>query len=149
MPINETSKHLQKVNIDLHVAVSFIKSLEDYLLNIREKFDYYLDKSKKFIEPRIRKRSVRRTRNEGASSNTNFTHEESLKIEVLYPIIDSLCVNLKMRKSAYEKRMSGGFHFFTKLQKLDVEHITESCEKVAEMYDRYLHRMSHFRMFTL
>ncbi|KAL7293229.1 hypothetical protein TKK_0013369 [Trichogramma kaykai] len=74
--INDTSKSLQKENTDLHVVVSLLKSLELYLLNLREKFEDYWTKANNFIKEakidvkttvRERTRSIKITRFEGSS----------------------------------------------------------------------------------
>ncbi|CAG5030257.1 unnamed protein product [Parnassius apollo] len=142
--INDTSKNLQKENMDLYIACSLLNSLELYLLDIRDKFDEFLEKAKSFTdicesestsEPRNRRRSVKLTRFEGESEHTQFTGDEKLKIEIFYPIIDSLCSNLKTRKTAYET-VNDNFKFFTALPNMTYEGIKECCEKLARKYDQ-------------
>lgn len=142
--INDTSKTLQKETMNLYVAVCLLKSLWSYLCSMREKFDDFYEKSKNLFEkldhenvntPRQKKRSVRLTRNEGPSSETNFTAEEQLKVEVFLPIIDSLCSNLQRRLSAYEI-LNNNFKFFTVLQELSLEQINDSCKNFAKIYDK-------------
>ncbi|CAK1592716.1 unnamed protein product [Parnassius mnemosyne] len=142
--INDTSKNLQKENMDLYIACSLLNSLELYLLDIRDKFDEILEKAKSFTdicesestsEPRNRRRSVKLTRFEGESEHTQFTGDEKLKIEIFYPIIDSLCSNLKTRKTAYET-VNDNFKFFTALPNMTYEGIKECCEKLARKYDQ-------------
>ncbi|CAH2088961.1 unnamed protein product [Euphydryas editha] len=130
--------------MDLYIACSLLNSLELYLLDIRDKFDEFLEKAKSFTdicesestsEPRNRRRSVKLTRFEGESEHTQFTGDEKLKIEIFYPIIDSLCSNLKTRKTAYET-VNDNFKFFTALPNMTYEGIKECCEKLARKYDQ-------------
>ncbi|CAK1592211.1 unnamed protein product [Parnassius mnemosyne] len=110
----------------------------------KDKFDEFLEKAKSFTdicesestsEPRNRRRSVKLTRFEGESEHTQFTGDEKLKIEIFYPIIDSLCSNLKTRKTAYET-VNDNFKFFTALPNMTYEGIKECCEKLARKYDQ-------------
>ena len=105
--IHLTNVALQKENINLSVVVNLLNSLEKYLVDTREKFFEYLDKTKKFVgikdisqnNQRKRTRSVKITRFQGAAADTAFNEEDGLKINIFYPIIDCLCLNIKKTQS--------------------------------------------------
>ena len=81
------------------------------LIRYKETFDVFLEKAKSLSDicetestskSRNRRSSVKLARFEGQSEDTQFTAEDKLKIKIFYPVIDSLCSNLKTRKAAYE-----------------------------------------------
>ncbi|XP_053989866.1 uncharacterized protein LOC128882312 [Hylaeus volcanicus] len=142
--INDTSKNLQRENMDLYIACSLLNSLELYLSDIREKFNAFLEKAKSFTDiyetestsdPINRRRSVKLTRFEGQSEDTQLTGDDRLKIEVFYRVIDSLCSNLRTIKAGYET-MNDDFKFFIALPDMKYEEIKECCEKLAKTYDQ-------------
>ncbi len=65
-----------------------------------------------FITQRAKKRSVRVTRNEGPSVDANLTVDTKFRVEVFYPILDSLNEGLSTRSVANE-RIKDRFLFYT------------------------------------
>ena len=124
------------------MASCLLKALELYLLNMRDKFDDFFLKAENLMEAREnlsdkrnRNRSVRLTRFDGSSEEAHFNPKEKLKITIFYPIIDSLCFNLKMRQSAYEK-LNDNFKFLTALHEMNTQQIEEACKYLANTYDQ-------------
>ncbi|CAB3252418.1 unnamed protein product [Arctia plantaginis] len=89
LKIHATNLTLQTEKIHLGIVVDLLDSLVNYLSNLRDQFDLYLGKAKKFAnidemsneDKRPKTRSVKLTRNEGSSQNTTFNACDSLRIE--------------------------------------------------------------------
>ncbi|XP_054009653.1 uncharacterized protein LOC128892986 [Hylaeus anthracinus] len=144
-------------NMDLYIACSLLNSLELYLSDIREKFNAFLEKAKSFTDiyetestsdPINRRRSVKLTRFEGQSEDTQLTGDDRLKIEVFYRVIDSLCSNLRTIKADYET-MNDDFKFFIALPDMKYEEIKECCEKLAKHMIKPSLQQLNVGMFTL
>ena len=137
--IHKTNLTLQKENINLAVVVNLLDCLEKYLENLRGKFEDYLNKAKELTrieeipKKRIRIRSNKITRYEGLSENTTYNEEDSLKIEIFYQIIDSLSLNIKQSRAAYDK-MKKDFSFYVNLREMGDEEIERNCKNLAEKY---------------
>lgn len=138
--IHNTNLTIQKESITLSVVVDLLESLEKFVNDKREKFYDYLNKAKSKADVdeiprthRLRKRSTNLTRFEGPAEDVIFDEENNLKIKIFYPIIDCLCLNIRVRKEAYCK-INTNFHFFTNIHNMNNESIEESCKNISQLY---------------
>jgi hypothetical protein len=115
---NMVSKTLQSEDVNLSDIVSLMNSLKTFVQSVRDDFDDCVEKAKEkrplaeysFTTQRAKKRRFRATRNEGPSVDANLTGDTKFRVEVFYPILDSLHEGLSTRSVAYE-RMNDRFFF--------------------------------------
>ncbi|XP_069494240.1 zinc finger MYM-type protein 1-like [Ambystoma mexicanum] len=144
---NETSKTVQKEDINLSVAVNIIQSLKLYVQEIRDKFNEYEVKAKaKAPEAdysdqgkRVKQRSSRLTGFEGAASDTVLQGRQKFHIETYLPIMDSIINGLTRRGDAY-KDISNRFGFLVNLRDMDGKEMSEHCIKLASYYHQDLEK---------
>lgn len=139
--IDRTSNYLQKETITLDVATNLFTALDDYIISLRDKFDYFESSAReknpnsdyKDLSQRTKRRSSRLTFFDGSATSVQLNGKERFKIETFIPIIDALGVHLKQRLSSY-KDISQRFGFFFRLKTLNCEELRQSCKEFAEIY---------------
>ena len=87
---NTTNKKLQAVNIDLGIVIKLYKSLEDYLITIREDFKYFEEKGKVVSNCSIYKTDVTRKKKRNVRFKFIFTYYCESKILYNYIIYISI-----------------------------------------------------------
>ncbi|KAF2889356.1 hypothetical protein ILUMI_16817 [Ignelater luminosus] len=108
--INETSNYLPKETITTDVATNLFTSLDDFIINLKDKFDYFESSAKeknpesdyKDLSQRTRGRSSRQIFFDGSAPSVQLNGREKFKVETLLPIIYTLSVHLKQRLSSYK-----------------------------------------------
>ncbi|KAG6456299.1 hypothetical protein O3G_MSEX009659 [Manduca sexta] len=139
--IDKTSNYLQGETITLDVATNLFTALDEYIISLRDKFDYFessakeknLESDYKDLSQRTRRRSSRQTFFNGSAQSVQLNGKERFKVETFIPIIDTLGVHLKRRLSSY-KNISQRFGLFFHLKTLNSEELRQSCREFAEFY---------------
>lgn len=139
--IDKISNYLQKETMTLDVATNMFTSLDDFIINLRDKFDYFESLAKqrnpesdyKDLAQRTKRRSSRQSFFDGSAPSVQLNGREKFKVETFLPIIDTLSVHLKQRLSSY-KNISKRFDLFFRLKTLNSEELRQSCKEFAEFY---------------
>ncbi|XP_065665692.1 uncharacterized protein LOC136087114 [Hydra vulgaris] len=137
---NETSKILQKENLNLDVAVRILKSLLHFIKDLRSQFENYQEKAKILLpntdyrdsSKRTKKRSRRMAFFDGEAEELEFQGSYKFKIETYLPVIDSLTSNLEKRTSAYEK-INDNFGFLVNIQTIANVELKDHCSNLAQI----------------
>ncbi|XP_065664586.1 zinc finger MYM-type protein 1-like [Hydra vulgaris] len=140
---NETSKILQKENLNLDVAVRILKSLLHFIKDLRSQFENYQEKAKILLpntdyrdsSKRTKKRSRRMAFFDGEAEELEFQGSYKFKIETYLPVIDSLTSNLEKRTSAYEK-INDNFGFLVNIQTIANVELKDHCSNLAQIYKK-------------
>ncbi|XP_065658777.1 uncharacterized protein LOC136083303 [Hydra vulgaris] len=140
---NETSKILQKENLNLDVAVWILKSLLHFIKDLRSQFENYQEKAKILLpntdyrdsSKRTKKRSQRMAFFDGEAEELEFQGSYKFKIETDLPVIDSLTSNLEKRTSAYEK-INDNFGFLVNIQTIANVELKDHCSNLAQIYKK-------------
>ena len=140
---NETSKILQKENLNLEVAVRILKSLLHFIKDLRSQFENYQEKAKILLpntdyrdsSKRTKKRSRRMAFFDGEAEELEFQGSYKFKIETYLPVIDSLTSNLEKRTSAYEK-INDNFGFLVNIQTIANVELKDHCSNLAQIYKK-------------
>ncbi|XP_065650374.1 zinc finger MYM-type protein 1-like [Hydra vulgaris] len=140
---NETSKILQKENLNLDVAVRILKSLLHFIKDLRSQFENYQEKAKILLpntdyrdsSKRTKKRSRRMAFFDGEAEELEFQGSYKFKIETYLPVIDSLTSNLEKRTSAYEK-INDNFGFLVNIQTIANVELKDHCSNLAQVYKK-------------
>ncbi|XP_065642588.1 uncharacterized protein LOC136074212 [Hydra vulgaris] len=140
---NETSKILQKENLNLDVAVRILKSLLHFIKDLRSQFENYQEKAKILLpntdyrdsSKRTKKRSRRMAFFDGEAEELEFQGSYKFKIETYLPVIDSLTSNLEKRSSAYEK-INDSFGFLVNIQTIANVELKDHCSNLAQIYKK-------------
>jgi hypothetical protein len=133
-----TSKALQDEKIALSTCSNLFESLEKYLEEVRNKFDYYETKAKEKlpeVDYRSRlKRKITRKRqvDEGNAPDTQLSDRDTFRVSAFLPVIDALSLNLRERATIY-KKIAGQFGFLTKLDMPDQKR-KKATEKLIKVY---------------
>lgn len=101
--IDKISNYLQKETITLDVATNMFTSLDDFIINLRDKFDYFESSTKeknpesdyKDLSQRAKRRSSHQSFFDGSAPSVQLNGREKFKIETFLPIIDTLSIHLK------------------------------------------------------
>ena len=120
---NETSKTLQKGNLNLDVAVHILKLLLYFIKNLTSQFEEYEEKAKMMLpnteytdeSKRTKKRSRRMAFFDSEAEEMEFQGSLKFKVETYLPVIDSLASNLEKRLTAYDK-INENFGFLVNIQ---------------------------------
>jgi hypothetical protein len=142
---NETSKTVQKENIDLQVVIKIINSLKFFIQSMRERFGEYEILAKEKTEnaeySNTNKRKQQRSKRffDGPAEETFFCGSENFKINTYLPIMDSLIDGLSRRNKAYEN-VYNKFRIFSNLKQLDLEEIKVQVEPLASFYPNDLNK---------
>ena len=111
--VDKTSKLLQDPTLEFGVAVQMLKSLKNFLLAHRSKFNEFLDSAKSLCghcnwkEKRALKR--KRMADEGSDTEIIQTREKQFETMVFFVILDTIASDLQHRINAYadiEKRFT-------------------------------------------
>lgn len=111
--VDKTSKLLQDPALEFGVAVQMLKSLKDFLLAQRSKFNEFLDSAKSLCghsnwkEKRALKR--KRLADDGSDTEIIQTREKQFETMVLLVIVDTIASDLQHRINAHaeiEKRFA-------------------------------------------
>ena len=101
---NETSKTLQKANLNLDVAVRILKSLLYFIKNLRSQFEEYKEKAKMILSntdesKRTKKMNTSRCMAffDGKAEEMEFQQSLKFKVGTYLPVVDSLTSNLEKR----------------------------------------------------
>ncbi|XP_065645337.1 zinc finger MYM-type protein 1-like [Hydra vulgaris] len=140
---NETSKILQKENLNLDVAVRILKSLLHFIKDLRSQFENYQEKAKILLpntdyrdsSKKTKKRSRRMAFFDGEAEELEFQGSYKFKIETYLPVIDSLTSNLEKRTSAYEK-INDNFGFLVNIQTIANVELKDHCSNLAQTYKK-------------
>ncbi|XP_065645536.1 zinc finger MYM-type protein 1-like [Hydra vulgaris] len=140
---NETSKILQKENLNLDVAVRILKSLLHFIKDLRSQFENYQVKAKILLpntdyrdsSKRTKKRSRRMAFFDGEAEELEFQGSYKFKIETYLPVIDSLTSNLEKRTLAYEK-INDNFGFLVNIQTIANVELKDHCSNLAQIYKK-------------
>lgn len=139
--IDKTSNNLQKKTITLDVATNLLTSLDDFINNLRDKFDDFESSAKeknprsdyKDLSQRTRVKSSRQSFFDGSGSSVQLYGKEKFKVETFLPIIDTLSVHLKQRSSLY-KDINQRFGLFFSLKTLSSTALRQCCKEFAKIY---------------
>jgi hypothetical protein len=142
---NMTSKKLQFINIDIFTVVELYESLIHYLIAIRNRksFEKYEDLAKKnshismYDESENRKKKRKLHSDETNSNITTFTKQEDLYINTYTVVIDTLLLELKIRKSAYDIILKK-FSFLFNIEQLPSVELQKSAEILQKSYPKDL-----------
>lgn len=142
---NMTSKKLQSINIDIFTVVELYESLIHYLKAIRNRksFDKYEDLAKEnshisiYDESENRKKKRKLHSDETNSNDTTFTKKEDLYINTYIVVIDTLLLELKRRKAAYDIILKK-FSFFFNIEQLSSIELQKSAEILQKSYPKDL-----------
>lgn len=138
---NVVSVRLQSANLTLDVATRLIKSLSQYIHEIRDNFDIYETAAKlklpdvDYTDKSNRKgvRSSHLTFFDGNAPSVDLSGKEKFKIETYYPIIDRLTTELDDRYKKYTI-LNERFGFFFDLRNIESSKLQKSCENFAKLY---------------
>lgn len=136
---NATSVTLQSTNIDLSTVTKLYESLESYIKNIRNNFDYYLLEAQKMsgktyfesTNSRRKKRVV--FIDETLTDEVSFQGADKMKNDVFLVILDHLISDLNVRKMSYST-LNQNFGFFLNLEKEDNKTISQCAENLIKLY---------------
>jgi len=139
--IDKTSNNLQKKTITLDVATNLLTSLDDFINNLRDKFDDFESSAKeknpesdyKDLSQRKRVKSSRQSFFDGSGSSVQLYGKDKFKVETFFPIIDTLSVHLKQRLSLY-KDINQRFGLFFSLKTLSSAALRQCCKEFAKIY---------------
>lgn len=145
---NAVSKTLQTENLQMDVAVNLLESLCKFVKDLRQKFDVYESKAKKFSEisdysdafVRGKKRSTQCAPYEGSGEDVRLHGSNKFRVETFLPIIDTLTSELERRTQVYHG-INNRFGFFTKLSSLQDDQIENHCEALCDTYKSDLNRL--------
>lgn len=140
---NETSKTLQKENLNLDVAVRILKSLLHFIKDLRSQFQEYEEKAKMMLpnteyedaSKRAKKRSRRMAFFDDEAEEMEFEGSLKFRVETYLPVIDSLTSNLEKRSTAYEK-INNNFGFLVNIQTMANPEIKDCCSRLAKIYKK-------------
>lgn len=136
-----TSKKLQSINIDIFTVVELYESLIHYLKAIRNRksFVQYEDLAKEnshisnYDECENRERKRKLHSDENNSNDTTFTKQEGLYINTYIVVIDTLLLELKGRKSAYDILLKK-FSLFFNIEQLSPVELQKGAEILQKSY---------------
>lgn len=139
--IDKTSNNLQKKTITLNVATNLLTSLDDFINNLRDKFDVFESYAKeknprsdyKDLSQRTRVKSSRQSFFDGSGSSVQLYGKDKFKVETNLPLIDTLSVHLKQRLSLY-KDLNQRFGLFFSLKTLSSTALRQCCKEFAKIY---------------
>lgn len=139
--IDKTSNNLQKKTITLDVATNLLTSLDNFINNLRDKFDDFESSVKeknpgtdyKDLFQRTKVRSSRQSFFDGTGSSVRLYGKDKFKVETFFPIIDALSVHLKQRLSVY-KDINQRFGLFFNLKTLNSEALRQCCKEFSKIY---------------
>jgi len=140
---NMTSVTLQSIDIDLITVVTLYKSLETYLEDIRNKFDFFLEQAKIMSSEECfsweisRKKTRKRFFDENETDEAVLESSQKMKCEVFLVIIDRLIINLHERKLAYTE-LHKNFGFILVMESMDTDNIRDSAKNLVQLYSEDL-----------
>lgn len=141
-----TSVTLQSIDIDLITVVTLYKSLETYLEDIRNKFDFFLEQAKIMSSEECfsweisRKKTRKRYFDENETDEAVLESSQKMKCEVRTSykfIIDRLIINLHERKLAYTE-LHKNFGFILVIESMDTDNIHDSAKNLVQLYSEDL-----------
>jgi len=139
--VNKVNLSLQSTSLTMEVAVKLLKSLISFLNNERTNFEKYYSLSKdkfpdSFFKQKTQRKTERNTRIkffDGPSEEVQFSDKEKFKIEVFFPIMDSLIAELNRRFAAYDT-IFNRFGFLTFLKTISEPDLHLGCSVLAGNY---------------
>ena len=159
---NTTSKYIQKEYADLQEIVSLLNSLQQYLSEGRDQFDFYETKAKAHglceanysdIGKRTKQQSTRAKRYDENAEHTILTGKDNFRINTFLPVIDALSLSLLKRVKAYND-INDRFGFFCNLKQLNFKELVQKCQSLAEAYpttdfniDELISECTHFKEY--
>lgn len=134
-----TSSILQTVNLDLMVAMNMLKSLSDFVEDVRNQFGEMERSAKEMSATQeYRSETARQGKRKKASDESNtpghiLSGSDNFRVEVFFVIIDKLVSMLRQRSGAYGETCSY-FGFLTALKKMSTEEVRTACRKFTQKY---------------
>ncbi|KAF2895899.1 hypothetical protein ILUMI_10277 [Ignelater luminosus] len=126
----------------MDVTTNLFTSLGDFIINLRDKFDYFESSAKEKnpesdymedLSQRTRGRSLHQVFFDGSAPSVQLNGREKFKVKTFLPIIVTLSVQLKQRLSSY-KDVNHRFGFFSRLKTLNSEELKQSCKDIVKIY---------------
>lgn len=159
---NAVSVKLQSVQMDLGIAVELYNSLIQFIIDLREMFDYYeeaaKDKSRlSNYEDTLKRKIKRKVQSdetpESEMEAVELAGRKKFRTETFLVIIDRLKSELEKRKGAY-KDLHDKFSFLTNLTVAEPSKIAECAKRLKNYYpddlsDSIVDECIHFRGFLL
>ena len=144
---NSVTTALQSPHLDLNNAVDLMRSLCEYVAEMRGQFDFYEEQGRdisgcqdyKEEVSRKRIRSKRLARFEGAAAEADLSPKEKFRVETYLAVIDTTSSELTRRLEAYST-VCARFGFLHKLMDLDSGEIREFANALVEAYPDDLDR---------
>lgn len=137
----EASNHaLQKIEISLNTVVKIYDSLEQYVKDLRDRFDDFEQQASELSGCDIvyehdskRTRSRKKHKDEKDDEEVVRSGKDVMRTECFYVIIDSLITELNRRKQACIQ-VTAKFAFLLKLNQLEVEDVVKSADCLVSHY---------------
>ncbi|KAF2884797.1 hypothetical protein ILUMI_21404 [Ignelater luminosus] len=124
----------------MDVATNLFTSFDDFIINLRNKFDYFESSAKeknpesdyKDLYQRTKGGSLRQAFFDGSAPSVQLNGREKFKVKTFLPITDTLSVYLKQRLSPY-KDINRRFGCFSRLKTPNSEELKQSCKEFVEI----------------
>lgn len=142
---NRSSKLLQSPTIELTPAIALLKSLDKFLDECREKFDYYEQKARdrcgsstyKSESRRVPKRKKHVSDGDATDAVEGMSGQQKFKVNTFYVIIDQLKNALQKRIEAYSMVLQR-FGVLTEYDSMSDEDIDVAISRLVGVYSKDL-----------
>lgn len=154
---DKASKSLQTVDTDLSTAVKIYKSLIGYFSSMRDQYDSYEERGKKYTKEVIykkdqeRKKQRKRQFDEGDGCEVKLDGKNDFRINVFIKILDSLNQELEHRVQVYSE-IEKVFGFLSNIQTMDDADIRINSNLLQNLYpqdldESFMEEMVQFKYF--
>lgn len=155
---NNTSKELQKVNIDLGKVVELYQSLIHFITSIRndEFFTGNVNlakniKSEEYELDRVRIKKRKLQADEERENEVHMSGRDKFKVETYFAILDRIESEMKKRCTAYIN-IYEKYNFLFNLNQLSLEEIVQKANKLQAFYnddleESFSNECLHFRSY--
>lgn len=158
---NATSKSLQSIKIHLETVVHLYTSLTDFVIQLRneEMFEQFINKAKQSI-PEEYKFDMKRSKTKSILPGETRKNEtklqngkDNLRINVYYPILDCISVELKKRQMAYTE-VAERFDFLQHLNNFEADTILKKAEHLQMLYkddldENFVTEVLHYKEYEI
>ncbi|KAL4127199.1 hypothetical protein QTP88_011396 [Uroleucon formosanum] len=158
---NATSKSLQSIKIHLETVVHLYRSLTDFVIQLRNEvmFEEFINKARQSISEEYKidmKRAKTRSLLPGETRKNETKPQngkDNLRINVYYPILDCIQIELKKRQLAYTE-VAERFDFLQHLNNFEADIILKKAEHLQMLYkddldDNFLTEVLHFKEYEI
>lgn len=139
----QTSQFLQKIDVDLISADKMLKSLIDFVNNLRVQFDEFENKAKKLGEiekfeysDSTKRKKIKKLADGNVQANTLYGSDK-FRIDSFYVLIDKLSAELTKRSAAYS-HITNLFGFLLQLTFIDEDELKIKIDQLLLIYHKDL-----------